>query len=127
MNKTSQYFSEAEFRKCDPPCQRDDMTQSFLDVMDAIRARAGIPLIMNCAYRSKAHDLAKGRSGNSAHTHGLAVDFRANTSATRYKIVKAALECGVSRIGIGKNFVHVDKGEEVGLPSDVIFHYYNEG
>ena len=122
--KQSRYFSEAEFSKCDPPCKRDDMEQSFLNTMDAIRARAGIPLIMNCAYRSQAYDKKKGRSGNSAHTYGLAVDFRANTSATRYKIVKAALECGITRIGIGKTFVHIDMGERVGLPANCMWDYY---
>ena len=100
------------------------MEQDFLDVMDDIRRKAGIPLVINCAYRSQAYDKKKGRSGNSAHTYGLAVDFRANTSATRYKIVKAALECGVTRIGIGKTFVHIDMGERVGLPANCMWDYY---
>ena len=123
--KTSKYFSEAEFRRCTPPCSREDMDQDFLDLMDDVRRKAGIPLIINCAYRSRDYDLKKGRSGNSAHTHGLAVDIRYNASATCYKIVKAAYECGVQRIGIGKNFVHIDMGERVGLPSNVLWHYYD--
>ena len=89
--KQSRYFSEPEFRKCNPPCDRESMDQDFLDVMDDIRKRAGVPLVINCAYRSQAYDKKKGRSGNSAHTYGLAVDFRCNTSANRLKIVKAAL------------------------------------
>lgn len=122
--KQSRYFSEQEFRKCDPPCDRESMDQDFLDMMDDIRRRARIPLVINCAYRSRAYDIAKGRSGNSAHTFGLAVDIRCNTSQNRLKIVKAALECGITRIGIGKNFVHIDMGERVGLPANVIWHYY---
>lgn len=123
--KTSKHFSEAEFRRCTPPCSREDMDQDFLDLMDDVRRKAGIPLVINCAYRSRDYDLKKGRSGNGAHTHGLAVDIRYNTSATCYKIVKAAYECGVTRIGIGKNFVHIDMGERVGLPSNVLWHYYD--
>lgn len=122
--KQSRYFSEQEFRKCDPPCDRESMEQDFLDVMDDIRRKARIPLVINCAYRSREYDKKKGRTGNSAHTQGLAVDIRCNASENRFKIVKAALECGITRIGIGKTFIHIDMGERVGLPANVIWHYY---
>lgn len=121
---SSRYFSEQEFRKCDPPCDRESMDQDFLDVMDDIRRKARIPLVINCAYRSREYDKKKGRSGNSAHTHGLAVDFRCNTSENRLKIVSAAIAAGITRIGIGKSFIHVDMGERVGLPANVMWHYY---
>lgn len=123
--KESRYFKDAEFRRCTPACSIEDMDQDFLDLMDDIRRRAGIPLVINCAYRSKAYDLSKCRTGNSAHTYGMAVDIRCNTGANRLKIVKAALECGVTRIGIGATFVHIDCGERVGLPSPTIWHYYD--
>ena len=122
--KQSRYFSEAEFRKCDPPCDRESMDQDFLDVMDDVRRKARIPLVINCAYRSREYDKKKGRSGNSAHTNGLAVDFRCNTSENRLKIVSAAIASGITRIGIGKNFIHIDMGERVGLPANVMWHYY---
>lgn len=98
------------------------MDAVFLHVLDLIRENAGIPLVLNCAYRSKAHDIAKGRSGNSAHTKGLAVDIRCTTSANRLKIVRAALSVGITRIGIGKNFVHIDN--DFTLPQGVMFDYY---
>ena len=118
----SRYFSESEFKKCVPSCSIEDMDGAFLSLLDEVRERAGIPLVLNCAYRSSSWDKSKGRSGNSAHTRGKAVDIRCNTSATRFKIVKAALECGVRRIGIAKSFVHLDNDDS--LPQDVIFHYY---
>lgn len=118
----SKYFSPVEFRRCDPPCTIDQMDAEFLAILDRIREDAGIPLFLNCAYRSKAHDLSKGRSGNSAHTRGLAVDIRCTTSANRFRIVEAALANGITRIGIGKTFVHIDN--DPGLPQGVIFHYY---
>ena len=52
------------------------------------------------------------------------MDIRCNTSENRLKIVKAALECGITRIGIGKTFIHIDMGERVGLPANVMWHYY---
>lgn len=98
------------------------MDGGFLALMDRVREKAGIPLVMNCAYRSREWDLAKGRSGNSAHTRRKAMDIRCFSSATRFKIVKAALECGITRIGIGKTFVHLDNDSS--LTQNVIFDYY---
>ena len=104
----SKYFSEGEFARCTPPCKRDDMAQAFLNVMDAIREKAGIPLVINCAYRSVAHEKKQGRAGTSAHTYGLAVDIRCGSDANRWKIIKAAIECGVTRIGVSSSFIHID-------------------
>lgn len=118
----AKYFKDAEFRKCVPSCSINDMDADFIALLDTIRERAGIPLVLNCAYRSVAYDKKKGRSGNSAHTRGKAVDIRCNTSANRHKIVKAALECGICRIGIGKTFVHIDNDKS--LPQNVLFDYY---
>lgn len=122
--KSARYFTDAEFRKCVPSCSIEDMEEEFLFVLDNVRHDAGIPLVLNCAYRSREYDISKGRSGNSAHTHGMAVDIRCNTTANRYKIVKAALANGINRIGIGKAFVHLDIGDKVGLPKNVMFDYY---
>ena len=117
--RMSKYFSPAEFKKCVPSCSINDMDGGFLALMDRVREKAGIPLVMNCAYRSREWDLAKGRSGNSAHTRGKAMDIRCFSSATRFKIVKAALECGITLIGIGKTFVHLDNDSS--LTQNVIF------
>ena len=119
---TAKYFKEAEFKKCVPSCSLQDMNQNFMYMLDALRAQAGIPLVLNCAYRSKAWDIKKGRSGNSAHTRGKAVDIRCNSNTNRWKIVTAAYEIGFRRIGIGKNYIHVDCDKS--LTQDVIWHYY---
>lgn len=119
----ARYFSPKEFKACTPSCSIDDMDAAFLDKLDAVRESAGIPLVLNCAYRSRAYDLAKGRTGNSAHTRGLAVDIRCNSNANRLKIVRAALDNGITRIGIGRTFVHIDA--DTSLTQGVIWHYYD--
>ena len=119
----SKYFDPAEFLRCSPSCSIKQMDQGFLDLLDRIRESAGIPLVLNCAYRSADYDKAHGRSGNSAHTRGKAVDIRCRTSSNRYKIVAAALECGVRRVGIGKTFVHLDNDGT--LAQGVIWDYYD--
>lgn len=118
----SKYFNASEFRKCSPACDISQMPPAFLALLDRVREAAGIPLVLNCAYRSVAYEKKKGRSGNSAHTRGLAVDIRCNTSANRYKIIRAALECGINRIGVGKTFVHLDS--DTSLVQGVIWDYY---
>ena len=119
---TAKHFSESEFQRCDPPCTMQVMSQTLLNKLDKAREKAGIPFVLNCAYRSNAYDISKGRSGFGAHTKGLAVDIRCNTSANRFKIVSALLACGFTRIGIGKTFIHADIDKT--LPQNVIFDYY---
>lgn len=119
----AKYFTNAEFRKCDPPCGLDDMNPELMAKLDALREKCNMPLVINCAYRSPEWDKRKGRSGNSAHTRGLAVDIRCNASATRFKIVRCAMELGFTRIGIGKTFVHLDIDKS--LPQGVMFDYYD--
>lgn len=119
---TARHFSEGEFKRCVPSCSLQDMQQSTMDKLDRARDLAGIPFKLNCAYRSKAWDLSKGRNGNSAHTRGYAVDIAANNSATRLKVIKGLLDAGFNRIGVGATFVHADNDPT--LPQNVLFHYY---
>jgi hypothetical protein len=120
--RMSKYFSPSEFTRCTPSCKIEQMDQAFLALLDEVREAAGIPLVLNCAYRSVAWDKSKGRDGKSAHTKGKAVDIRCNSSANRYKIVAAALGCGIRRIGIAKTYVHLDNDET--KPQGVIWDYY---
>lgn len=119
---TAKYFKESEFKKCVPSCSLQDMQQHTMDRLDKAREIAGIPFVLNCAYRSVAWDKSKGRDGESAHCKGEAVDIRCNTSANRMKIVKSLLKAGFPRVGVGKNYIHADDCET--LPQDVMWHYY---
>ena len=119
----SKYFAPKEFQACVPSCSIEQMDAGFLELLDQVREAAGIPLVLNCAFRSVAHEKQMGRSGNSAHTRGRAVDIRCNASATRFKIVAAALECGIRRIGIGRTFVHLDNDDT--LTQGVMWDYYD--
>ena len=120
---TAKYFSEAEFRRCTPPCSLQDMDQQFIRQLDAARASAGIPFVLNSAYRSPAWELSKGRTGRGDHPQGRGVDIRCNTSANRMKIVRALLDNGFRRIGIANTYVHAGLGKD--LPQDVMWDYYD--
>ena len=120
---SAKYFSEAEFKRCTPPCSMQDMNQEMMRRLDNARFQAGIPFVLNSAFRSVAYEKSKGRGGNSAHTRGMAVDIRCNTSQNRMKILMALLDNGFNRIGIGKTYVHADCDKT--LPQNVVWHYYD--
>ena len=105
---TAKYFKESEFQRCSPACSLQDMRQDFMDKLDAVRERAGIPLVLSSAYRSVAHEKKMGRAGTSAHTLGCAADIRCNTDGNRFAIIAAAVSLGFTRIGVAKTFVHLD-------------------
>lgn len=105
------FFSEREFNSLTPSCSLDDMSPGFMTKLDFARSLAGIPFVLNCAYRSPEWDKSKGRTGLSYHCSGRAVDIRCNDSENRYKIIAACLKAGL-KVGIYKNFLHVDNRTE---------------
>ena len=119
---TSKYFKESEFERCSPACSLQDMKQSSVDRMDRAREIAGIPFVLNSAFRSPEWEKSKGRTGTGAHTNGCAWDIRCHTSTNRMAMVAALLEAGFTRIGIAKNYVHAD--DDPTKPQNVIWHYY---
>ena len=84
-----------------------NMNKNFLFVLDEAREFAGIPFIINSAYRSPNHPLSV-KNPTSSHIKGLAVDIKATDNATRFKIVEALISVGFTRIGIADTFIHVD-------------------
>ena len=93
----SKYFKEIEA----------NMNKNFLFVLDEAREFAGIPFVINSAYRSPNHPLSV-KNPTSSHIKGLAVDIKATDNATRFKIVEALISVGFTRIGIADTFIHVD-------------------
>lgn len=119
---TARHFKESEFKACTPSCSMQDMNQGTITRLDMVRDLAGIPLVLNSAYRSKEWEKKQGRTGTSAHCEGRAADIRCNSSRNRWKIVKAAIQAGFTRIGIGKTYIHLD--DSYTHESEVIWHYY---
>lgn len=114
-------FTAAEFR-----CKhtgKDGMQPEFMEVLQAIRSQLGQPMQITSGYRHPSHPV-EARKGHSQgeHTRGLCADIACTSSAQRYRLVSMALRCGITRIGIAKNFVHLGLGGP-GLPSQVIWEY----
>ncbi|MCD7900294.1 MAG: D-Ala-D-Ala carboxypeptidase family metallohydrolase [Bacteroides sp.] len=118
---SSKYFQEIEFMRCIPACSLQNMDQEFMNRLDQLREEAGIPLVLNCAYRSYKWEKSKGRSGKGDHPQGKAADLRCRDSATRYKILRAAFKVRFTRIGVSDTFIHVGMGKD--LPEEVVWMY----
>ena len=98
----------------------DKMDKTFLLKLDEARERAGIPFVINSAYRSPEHPLSI-KNPTSSHLKGLAVDISVTNSRQRFIVLNALLEVGFIRIGIADTFIHVDLDNE--KSKDVIWTY----
>ena len=103
------YFSLSEFDSPDQPGSGSNMDHKFLEKLDYARGNAGVPFKINSGYRTEYWNdkVIKARIGSS-HKLGLAVDIACKGSRPRALIITALLEVGITRIGIGKTFIHCD-------------------
>ena len=102
------YFTYDEFDSPDVPGSGHQMRDEFLDKLDRAREISGVPFRINSGMRSYDWNRRVGGSENSSHLTGWAADISATTSNRRFLIVRALMEVGFTRIGIGDTFVHVD-------------------
>lgn len=101
------YFQYSEFDSPDVPGSGKKMQNSTLALLDRARTIAGIPFFIVSGYRTASHNEEVGGVQNSAHTRGYGVDIRTGPE-TQKIIIKALIQAGFKRIGIGSNFVHAD-------------------
>ena len=112
------YFNESEFKEF------DKMDRALLIMLDNLREVYGYPIKLTSTYRSPEHPIEAKKAKPGEHTHGAAVDIACIGGEATYKLVKAAIEVGFTRIGISRknNFVHVGVGYE-GAPPITIWTY----
>lgn len=114
-------FDLKEFDSPDLPNSGKNMDKEFLRNLDELRTACGFPFVVTSGYRTQYYNTKVGGVANSAHTRGLAVDIACVDSHRRYLIVYNAPLFGITRIGIGKNFIHLDMDRN--LVSSVIWLY----
>ena len=114
-----EYFNEKEFA-C-PCCGRVEMNDAFIYKLDAVRELGDMVMIINSGFRCPAHNKDVGGKINSSHLFGLAVDVKTFSSRGRYRLMQAALSRGINRIGIAKDFIHLDV--DIDKPQNLIWTY----
>lgn len=112
------YFEESEFSEF------DKMNPVLLAMLDDLREEYGYPIKLTSTYRSPDHPIEAKKSKPGEHAHGAAVDIACVGGEATFKLVKAAIEVGFTRIGISRknNFVHVGIGYP-GAPETTIWTY----
>lgn len=123
MSTTNKFDpNKLDFHACFPASSESALNPQLVELIKSAQALAGFTFTITSAFRSKAHELSRGRNGSSSHTKGLAVDISARDSHARYKILVSLACVGVPRLGVGKTFIHADIDETKAHP--IIFHYY---
>jgi len=107
--KNWQYFTYEDFA-C-PCCGENKIDSLLVGMLDWVRERAGIPIIINSGYRCKTHNQEVGGIHSSSHMKGLASDLHCVDSGARFRLVKQLFRAGFCRIILYKNFIHVDIDE----------------
>ena len=120
------YFTLSEFDSPDEPGSSKHMNEDFLFRLDYARHKANTPFVITSGYRSEAHNNKVSKIGErSPHRRGLAADISTTNSRSRFLILQSLMGAGFTRIGIGKDFIHVDSDHADNcLLVDLIWHYY---
>ena len=105
MARKNYFTMEEEWCPC---CQSGGLLPDFRDKLNKARELAGIPFVLNSAFRCTEHNKDVGGSCTSSHLVGCAVDIRCTNSRSRWLIIQALIAVGFNRIGIAKSFIHVD-------------------
>ena len=120
MGDLTKNFSRSEFA-C-PCCGKDNIDLELVDVLQKIRDDVGHAITITSGVRCEKHNTEVGGVDNSPHMDGVAADIDCKHSRLRYTIIRTALRNGITRIGVGSDFVHIDNGEG-GRSKEVIWTY----
>ena len=100
------YFNPSEFSNFEM------MDEKLLAMLDDLREAYGYPIKLTSTYRSPDHPIEAKKKSPGEHAYGAAVDIACVGGEATFKLVKAAIEVGFTRIGVSRknNFVHVGIG-----------------
>jgi uncharacterized protein YcbK (DUF882 family) len=103
------YFEESEFNGFEM------MDEKLLSMLDSLREVYGYPIKITSDYRSPEHPIEAAKKQPGEHAYGAAVDIESVGGEKTFKLVKAAIEVGFTRIGISRKrgFMHLG----IGYPS----------
>ena len=119
MGDLSQNFSRWEF-ECSCGCGYSQVQVEFVKRLQKVRENFG-PMTINSGCRCGSYNRSVGGSPLSAHVPGLAVDILCSNSLSRFNLLRGLLAEGFQRIGIGREFIHVDM--DISKPQFLIWLY----
>lgn len=106
----------------------ENIHPDLVAILQELEVYIGFELTVTSGHRTVEHnaDPKVGGVPGSEHTYEPAegADILCKQSQTRYKIVAWLLNRGVTRIGIGNDFIHVGIAKD--KPQHVMWDYYPE-
>lgn len=91
-NQRWTYFTDEEVR---------GLNEEFVAKLDLARKMAGIPFVITSGLRTpETNQSVVGAMPDSSHLVGLAVDLRVSDDPALFKVIMAAMSCGIHRIGV---------------------------
>lgn len=119
LGDLTENFSRKEFAcRCD--CKRDDISIELVSKLQQVRDIVGKPLKITSGVRCVSHNASIGGSATSSHITSEAADIFCTDSGERDFLV-GVLRSQFNRMGIAKDFVHVDVSKN--KPSPVLWVY----
>ena len=107
QGENSKFFTFSEFT-CKCGCGLCRMDRNFIDKINALRESCNFPFIITSGFRCPDCNEKAGGAVNSGHLLGLAADILITDDLKRGMLIKNAIYLGFQRIGIAKNFIHLD-------------------
>jgi uncharacterized protein YcbK (DUF882 family) len=93
-------------------CGVEKLDANFLHRLDEAREIAGVSFKITSGYRCPIHNAQVGSKPTSSHPKGCAADISTIGSRHRFMVLSALIQAGFTRLGIGKDFIHVDSDED---------------
>lgn len=117
------YFNDSEFASPDNAQSYRYFDPTLRAKLDTLRHDWGAPIRINSAVRTRAHNRRVGGVDGSSHSAPCycAVDIHISSSEMRWFVINWAIEHKINRIGVGKNFIHLDLDDS--KPNQVIWTY----
>lgn len=93
---------------------KNEMQESFLLRLDALREACGFPFIITSGYRAPEHSIESKKLTPGTHAQGIASDIRAN-NVQAYIIMREAFKMDFGGIALGDRFVHIDDRDSINV------------
>ena len=121
MGDLTDHFSRKEFA-CKCNCGSDKVKQELVSKLEIVRLMYNKPMRITSGLRCKWHNDKVGGVDNSTHLDGVAADIAVNGCYERDQLV-GFLRTHFSRMGIAKDFIHVDVADGEDRPSPCLWVY----
>lgn len=103
-------FERSEFA-CRCGCDRNEISDSLVDLVQEIRDQVGFALPVTSGFRCSNHPIESAKSKPGTHSKGIAADLAVSHTQAR-DVLAVALQLDKGGVGINQKgdgrFVHVD-------------------